>query len=86
MNRQIIYCILLLLLLADLGYSFAQHLSQPLDGDMAWNIVPGDDVKPILESPLGTGVILANKSYPNPNRFFCHYFMREYFVTIPLFA
>ena len=85
MNRQIIYCILLLLLLADLGYSFAQHLSQPLDGDMAWNIVPGDDVKPILESPLGTGVILANKSYPNPNRFFCHYFMREYFVTIPLF-
>lgn len=85
MKKQIIYSILLLILLADLGYSFAQHYSQPLDGDMAWNIVPAEDVKPILESPLGIGVLLKDQSYPNPNRFFCHYAMKEYFEVIPLF-
>jgi len=85
MKKKIIYFILLLLLLADLCYSFAQHLSQPLDGDMAWNIVPAYTVKPILESPFGIGVIFKNQSYPNPNRFFCHYTMKKYFEIIPLF-
>jgi hypothetical protein len=84
MKKQVLYILLLLFLLADLGYSFAQHLSQPLDGDMAWNIVPSEDVKPILADPLGAGVLLKNKSYPNPNRFFCHYAMKKYFDNIPL--
>ncbi len=83
-RKQILYFILLLLLMADLGYSFVQHLSQPLDGDMAWNIVPENDVKPILKDPFGFGAIINDYSYPNPNRFFCHYTMKEYFDFIPL--
>jgi hypothetical protein len=84
MIKRIIYIILILLLLIDLGYSFAQHLGQPLDGDMAWNIVPSNDVKPILDSPFGTAVFFSETTYPNPNRFFCHWIFKEYFETIPL--
>lgn len=85
MKKQIIYSILVLFLLADLGYSFAQHLSQPMDGDMANNIVPGSDVQTVLENPFGIRVITKHQSYLNPNRFFCHYTMKEYFEVIPLF-
>lgn len=74
-----------IILLADIGYSFLQHLAQPLDGDMAWNIVPANDVKPIFKSPFGLEAILKNKTYPNPNRFFCHWIFREYFLSAPLF-
>lgn len=84
MTRKIIYTIIFLLLLTDLCYSFAQHLSQTLDGDMAWNIVPSNDVKPILESPLGTAVFERDKPYSNPNRFFCHWAIKAYFENIPL--
>jgi hypothetical protein len=85
MKKQIIYFFLFLFLLADLGYSFVQHLSQPLDGDMAWNIVPSNDVKQVLASPLGIGAIVKHQSYPNPNRFFCHYAIKTYFDIVPLF-
>ena len=84
MTRKLIYSIFFLLLLTDLIYSFAQHLSQPLDGDLAWNIVPSNDVKPILESPLGTAVFDRDKPYSNPNRFFCHWTIKTYFENIPL--
>jgi hypothetical protein len=84
MKKRIIYFILLLFLLANLGYSFVQHLSQPLDGDMSWNIVPGNNVRQILADPFGIGVIIRNQSYPNPNRFFCHWTIKEYFTITPL--
>ena len=84
-KKHILYYILILFLLADLGYSFAQHLSQPLDGDMPNNIVPGNDVKPILESPLGFATLIKHKSYLGPNRFFAHYPMKKYFEVIPLY-
>ena len=84
MTRKLIYSIFFLLVLTDLCYSFAQHLSQPLDGDLAWNIVPSNDVKPILESPLGTAVFTRDKPYSDPNRFFCHWTIKTYFENIPL--
>lgn len=84
MTRKLIYSILLLLLFTDIIYSFAQHVSQPLDGDLAWNIVPSNDVKPILESPLGTAVFERSKPYSNPNRFFCHWMIKTYFENVPL--
>ena len=81
---KIIYFILFLLLLTDLGYSFFQYLGQPLDGDMAWNIVPSSDVKPVLESPFGLAVFEGNKPYSNPNRFFCHWTIKTYYENMPL--
>jgi len=84
MTRKLIYSFFVFLLLTDLCYSFVQHLSQPLDGDLAWNIVPSNDVKPILESPLGTAVFGRDKPYSNPNRFFCHWMIKSYFENVPL--
>ena len=84
MNRRYIYLILLVLLLADLTYSFLQHYNMPLDGDMAGGIVPAEDVKPILKDPFGISVITDNAVYPNPNRYFAHYTFYTYFNYIPL--
>ena len=84
MIKRLIYIILLILLIADLSYSFMQHLGQPLDGDMAWNLIPANDVKPILESPFGLKAIRENITYANPNRFFCHWIYREYLLNMPI--
>jgi len=84
MTKRLIYIFLFLLLIADLSYSFKQHLSQPLDGDMAWNLIPANDVKPILESPFGFKALRENITYANPNRFFCHWIFREYLLSMPI--
>ena len=84
MNRRYIYYFLLLLLLTDLTYSFLQHSSMPLDGDMAGGIVPAEDVKPILKDPFGVSVLTENAVYPNPNRHFAHWSYFTYFNRVPL--
>ena len=84
-TKKTIYFLLLFFLLADIGFSFVQHLNQPLDGDMAWNLIPASDVKPIFESPLGINAIVNNQTYANPNRFFCHWIFKEYLISTPLF-
>lgn len=73
MKKRIIICLWLVRLLLDLSYSFVQHLSMPLDGDMAGGIVPSDEVKQVLSDPFGVSVIFKNAVYPNPNRFFAHW-------------
>ena len=83
-NRKILYFILFLLLFTDTSYSFFQHYAQPLDGDLAWNIVPSQDVSPILESPFGTDVFFSQQPYSNPNRFFCHWGIKKYFENVPI--
>ena len=85
MIKKIISIILFIFLLADLGYSFLQHYNTPLDGDMAGGIVPANDVKSVLESPLGLKVFYEDKSYPNPNRFFSHWVFYKYFNNTPLY-
>ena len=85
MLRRFLYSIFVFLLLVDIGYSFVQHLGQPLDGDMSGLIVPADYIKPVLNSPLGLDVIIKNHSYSNPNRFFCHWMFFKYFNTIPFY-
>lgn len=76
---------LILVLFLDFSYSFFQHLGQPLDGDMAGGIVPANEVNRVLQDPFGCAVLLDGEVYPNPNRFFSHYFFFIYFRQIPLF-
>ncbi|HLO91448.1 MAG TPA: hypothetical protein VK172_09825 [Lentimicrobium sp.] len=85
MIRKLIYLFLFILLSADLAYSFIQHINQPLDGDMAAGIVSNSVILPILESPIGLDAILYDRHYANPNKFFSHWSMKEYFLNIPLF-
>ena len=54
-----------------------------MEGDMAGCIVPTEDVKKILENPLGFEVITENQPYSNPNRFFSHWILKEYYNTFP---
>lgn len=84
MGKRLLYTILFLLIVADTGYSFLQYLHQPLDGDIAWNVLPAEENKKVLNSPFGTDVIFKHKTYPNPNRFFCHWMINRYFNVTPL--
>lgn len=83
MPKRLIYISLLILLLADLAFSFAQYYTTPLDGDMAGGIVPAESVREVLNSPLGLDAILHDKMYSNPNRFVCHWTFKTYFSTVP---
>lgn len=85
MIKKSLILLITTLLLADIGYSFLQYYYTPFDGDMAGGIVPADDVKPILDSPLGLKIFKEHIKYPNPNRFFCHWSFYKYFNSIPLF-
>ncbi len=83
MSKRILYTILLVLFLADTGVSFIQHYHEPLDGDMPAHIVPSIHNQHVLDHPFGIEAIKNKESYPNPNRFFCHWSMREYFLLVP---
>jgi len=76
--------VLLLLLLADLGYSFWQYLQFPLDGDLAPVVWPAPPYEPVLHDPFGLRVLLHHKVYAAPNRFFAHFTQFEYFRHVPL--
>jgi hypothetical protein len=76
--------ILLLLFCLDTSYAFLQYYHQPLDGDMAWNIVPASEVHPILDNPLGLEALFKGRHYPNPNRFFSHWIYQAYLLKAPL--
>lgn len=85
MKTRNLLIIILILLLADLVYSFFQHLHMPLDGDMAGIILPSEAYTPVMKDPLGMGVLLHDRTYAAPNRFFAHATMMGYFKTVPFF-
>jgi hypothetical protein len=82
-NKVFLYAILILLLAGDGIWSFVQHGQKPLDGDMPRGIVPADDVRPLLEDPLGLRVWREGRRYQNPNRFFSYSLFYHYWRTVP---
>lgn len=81
---RLLYTVIVVLLLTDLAYSFLQYHAQPLDGDMPSLLVPASDVQPIFDDPTGITAIINDKTYLNPNRFFCHWMYKEYMTRVPL--
>lgn len=81
--RKLLLLFVSVLLLADIIYSFLQHQSKPLDGDLPGGIVPSHDVRPVLSDPLGFTAIQNDSVYPNPNRYFSHASFYLYFDTVP---
>jgi hypothetical protein len=75
---------LLLALLADLAFTYAQSMHLTLDGDMAAIVVPRADYAPVLHDPLCWQVLSTGAWYAAPNRFFSHLLMREYCLAAPL--
>ncbi len=80
-SKHWIHIILVVILIADLGYSFMQHYSEVIDGDLARITL---SYKEVLSDPFGMKVVLEGKHYPNPNRYFAHLAQSEYFKKIPL--
>ena len=83
MPKQRWHYLLLLFLVADLGYSLWQYLQFPLDGDLASLVWPSKGYTPVLHDPLGLRALLHHEMYPAPNRFFAHFFLFEYFHHVP---
>ncbi len=75
------YIILVVILTIDLGYSFLQHYSEVVDGDVARITL---SYKEVLNDPFGMKVILEGQYYPNPNRYFAHLVHSQYFKKIPI--
>ena len=84
MPKSFLYWALLLLLLADTGYSFLQHYRMPLDGDMAAIIWPSEGYRQVLNNPFGWRAVFQGETYPAPNRFFAHLGMTTWFRNVPL--
>jgi len=80
-SKHWFYFILVVILTIDLGYSFLQHYSEVVDGDVARITL---SYKEVLNDPFGMKVILEGKHYPNPNRYFAHLVQSEYFKKIPI--
>ncbi|MFZ2901061.1 MAG: hypothetical protein WA004_20690 [Saprospiraceae bacterium] len=76
--------LLLILLLADAGYSFFQHYHVALDGDLAPIAAPSEWYAKVLGDPLGLQALLEGERYAAPNRFFAHWTMAQYFRHVPL--
>jgi hypothetical protein len=77
--KQIIVASTLLLLLADLSYSYYQHYNRPLDGDMQESLVPDPSYHELFKDPFGIEVVKNQKGYANPNRYFGHKIFYEYY-------
>jgi len=87
MNKQLrnkgFRYLLLIILVFDLSYSFVQHYNMPLDGDLAPIVVPSEEYKHVLKDPFGIRVLTSGDRYDNPNRYFAHLFLVEYFKKVP---
>ncbi|MFK7755685.1 MAG: hypothetical protein AB8B53_02010 [Flavobacteriales bacterium] len=80
----LIWLFFILMISADLSFSYMQYANQPLDGDIAGGVVPAEDVERIFKDPFGIGVITQNNPHPNPNRYFSHLSFRDYMREAPL--
>lgn len=83
MTKKTLLFLVIILIIADITYSFLQHYNTPFDGDMAGGIVPAEDVRFVLNNPLGLDVFSEKDNYPNPNKFFCHWSFYQYFNNAP---
>ena len=85
MVNRLIYFLLLAFITVDTVYSYRQHASAPLDGDIAESVLPGDNFKPLFSSPMGFTAIANDVHYPNPNRFFMHWPFQVYMMQMPIY-
>ena len=83
MKRSLVIGLFLIVLLGDLLYSFEQFKAQPLDGDIAANIMIREDTEALFNSPFGITALAHDSSYVNPNRFFSHWTFQQYMFHMP---
>ena len=83
-NRETgIIVFFLLLIMADLVFSFRQYNNSPVDGDFAYIVLGAAPYDKVLTDPLGISA-LKGETYAAPNRYTAHAVMSGYFRNIPL--
>ena len=82
---KLLIFILVIFLLGDLTYSFLQYYYIPLDGDISAGVVPSSFVQQLLDDPFGFHILSTGEKHVNPNRFFAHFFFKEYMQKVPIF-
>ncbi|NVO84157.1 hypothetical protein [Hymenobacter terrestris] len=83
MRTRYLLPLLVLFVALDLGYTYWQNYRLPLDGDLAYIVLPSPDCRPVLSDPFGWAALTRGELYTAPNRFFAHMAMVAYFKTVP---
>jgi len=85
-KKRIISLVFLLLLLGNFVFSFIQYYNTPLYGDITVSVLPNKEhVQKLLDDPFGLQVLITMEKQFNPNRYFSHLFLKEYFQNAPFF-
>ena len=84
LQNKILFIFLGLYLLGDIAYTFLQHTHKSFDGDLIPIVLPVEGYQEVLTDPFGIDVLLKNESYAGTNRFFVHWYLSNFFKTIPL--
>ncbi|SES73285.1 hypothetical protein SAMN04487998_0113 [Hymenobacter actinosclerus] len=77
--------LLLIPLLADLSYSYVEHLNAIHDGDMISIALPRPNIIQALNDPFGLSALLDGQEYAAPNRYFALKTLYLYMRHMPLF-
>jgi len=82
-KNRLLQILLIIFLLGDFTFSFVQYYNTPLFGDLAGGILPDKNVQSTFNYPFGFHVLITGEKHSNPNRFFSHFFLSEYFQHVP---
>jgi len=74
----------LFLIIAGLVYSFFQHYTAPLDGDLVGVVLPTTAYQRVLEAPFGFPAVINGERYAATNRYSIHQTMYLYFNSMPI--
>lgn len=77
------YLFCVIAIVADTCYSFVQHYSEPMDGDMGESVLPLDYIEPLYNDPFGIKMLADGDMHAAPNRYFSHRSMCVIYRTVP---
>lgn len=85
MNKaKLLILILVVFLLGDLTYSFFEYYYTPIDGDLVSGVTQNPYIQQVLDDPFGFHLLTTGERHINPNRFFSHFFQKEYMQNVPI--
>ena len=84
-KNKAVFILFVVLVLADSIFSFLQFYHSPLYGDLASHVLPDENIQKIFDDPFGFKTLLSGEKHANPNRFFSHWALMQFFQKIPFF-
>jgi hypothetical protein len=81
---RLLLIFVVIFLMGDFAFSFIQYYNTPLFGDLAGHVLPDKVIQPVFDDPFGFHLLLTGETHSNPNRFFAHWAVADYFQYFPL--